>query len=326
MKRALIIGVSGQDGAYLAQLLLSKGYEVFGSSRDARKNGFANLKTLNIFQQVNLLSVDTTSIGSIKDAIERSQADEIYNLSGQSSVGLSFEQPQETMISIVDTTSNILDSIKAIKPKARFFNAGSGECFGDTREGGPANELTPFNPQSPYAQAKAQAFELVKDAREKEGLYACTGILFNHESPLRPNHFVTQKIIQGAQSIAQDLKANKPIEKLRLGNLAISRDWGWAPEYVEAMWIMLQQTNAEDFVIATGVTNTLERFVDMAFAKANLDWHDHVVIDQALFRPNEALEIAAQTSRVNEILDWHAKLGLEAVVDNLFACHLSSKF
>ena len=322
MKRALIIGVSGQDGAYLSQLLLSKGYQVYGTSRDVSNNKFKNFKILNLFEKIKLLSVDTKSEESIRKAIEITWPDEIYNLSGQSSVGLSFEFPQETSDSIVDATRNILNAIKTTSAannanklirenkgnkEIRFFSAGSGECFGDTTLSGPANETTPFNPQSPYAEAKAKAYELVKEYREQGNLFACTGILFNHESPLRPSHFVTQKIIQGASEIAQNLKAGFPIQRLYLGNLAIRRDWGWAPEYVEAMWLMLQYQKPEDFVIATGKTHSLEQLTDAAFAQFDLIWRDYVEIDQLLFRPGEPLEIAGNPNKIKGLLHWSAK-------------------
>jgi GDPmannose 4,6-dehydratase len=177
------------------------------------------------------------------------------------------------------------------------------------------DENTLFHPQSPYAVAKADAFQLVKQAREEQGLFACTGILFNHESPLRPSRFVTQKIIQGVLKIARNIKEGRTPEKLRLGNLAISRDWGWAPEYVEVMWLMLQQDIAGDIVIATGKTHSLEEFVQIAFAKQGLRWQDHVFIDQSLFRPNEALEIRANPRKVKDTLGWEAQKSLRDIID-----------
>lgn len=311
MKRALICGVSGQDGAYLAQLLLSKGYIVFGGSRDIEKTGFPNLEKLGNLAQVKLVNMRTSDVLSVGEAFFLSKPDEVYNLSGQSSVGLSFERPEETRQSIVDATKNILEEIRANYPTARFFGAGSGECFGETN-GVPANEETSFNPKSPYAEAKVEAFNLVKQYRDSFNLFACTGILFNHESPLRPTRFVTQKIIRAAIEIAQG-RGNK----LTLGNLAIKRDWGWAPDYVDAMWQMLQQDKPEDFVIATGVGHSLEAFVEIVFSQLGLNWQDHVLIDQSLFRPNEGMEILADPSKARRLLGWSNKKSLQDVISKM---------
>jgi GDPmannose 4,6-dehydratase len=313
MKRALICGVSGQDGAYLAQLLLSKGYTVFGSSRDKDKTEFHNLKKLGILSQIKLVNMTTSDAVSVERAFSFCKPDEVYNLSGQSSVGLSFERPEETRQSIVDATANILEQIRLNYQTTRFFGAGSGECFGETH-GTPSNERSPFNPKSPYAEAKVEAFNLVKKYRDSFRLFACTGILFNHESPLRPTRFVTQKIICAAIDIAQGQS-----KKLILGNLAIKRDWGWAPDYVEAMWQMLQQNKPEDFVIATGVGHSLEEFVEMVFSQLGLNWRDHVLVDQSLFRPNEGMEILANPSKAKEKLGWSAKKSLQEVISQMLS-------
>jgi GDPmannose 4,6-dehydratase len=313
MKRALICGVSGQDGAYLAQLLLSKGYTVFGSSRDIEKTAFHNLEKLGILSQIKLVNMTTSDAASIGDAFFMSQPDEVYNLSGQSSVGLSFEWPEETRQSIVDATANILEQIRLNYPTTRFFGAGSGECFGETH-GIPSNESTSFNPKSPYAEAKVEAFKLVKQYRDSFHLFTCTGILFNHESPLRPTRFVTQKIIRAAIEIAQGQS-----KKLTLGNLAVQRDWGWAPDYVEVMWKMLQQDSPEDFVIATGIGHSLEEFVDMVFSQLGLNWKDHVLIDQSLFRPNEGMEILANPAKAKEKLGWRAGKSLREVISQMLS-------
>ena len=244
--KALICGVSGQDGAYLAQLLLGKGYEVYGSSRDAQVSSFDKLVRMGIRDQMRLLSIAVNDFRSVFQALTKIQPDEIYNLAGQSSVGLSFEQPVETMESITIGTLNFLEAIRYLEKPVKFYNAGSSECFGDTREQA-AVETTPFRPRSPYAVAKASAHWTVANYREAYDLFACTGILFNHESPLRPERFVTKKIVSAACRIAMGDGS-----RLRLGNLKIVRDWGWAPEYVEAMWSMLQLDHPDDFVIATG--------------------------------------------------------------------------
>jgi GDPmannose 4,6-dehydratase len=306
--KALICGVSGQDGAYLAQLLLDKGYEVYGTSRDAQIASFSNLGALGIRDRIALVSVSLTDFRSVLQALVKIAPDELYNLAGQSSVGLSFEQPVETLESIATGTLNLLEAIRFIGRPIRLYNAGSGECFGDTGTS-PADEKTPFRPTSPYAVAKAAAFWEVANYREAYGLYACSGILFNHESPLRPERFVTKKIVGAAARIAQGSG-----EKLRLGNTAVIRDWGWAPEYVEAMWLMLQQHVPEDYVIATGVSNPLSAFVEAAFACAGLDAREHVVSDDALLRPADFLTGRANPSKAREDLGWTATNQMKDVV------------
>jgi GDPmannose 4,6-dehydratase len=306
--RALIIGVSGQDGAYLSELLLGKGYEVFGTSRDAHHASFANLSRLGILDRVSRLSVAPTDFRSVLAAFVKVEPDEVYNLSGQSSVGLSFEQPVETMESIAIATLNVLEAIRFTKRKVRFYSAGSGECFGDTA-GRRADEETPFRPRSPYAAAKAAAHFQVANYREAYGLFACSGLLFNHESPQRPERFVTRKIVSAACRIARGDR-----EKLRLGNTGVKRDWGWAPEYVDAMWRMLQQDEADDYVIATGETRSLEEFVGIAFRAVGLDWHDHVEIDPSLFRPSDLAGNWANPARAARVLGWKATVSMEETV------------
>lgn len=301
MPRALICGVSGQDGAYLAKLLLEKGYEVWGSSRDAEACPFKNLAALGVLSRISTISMASNDFRSVYDAIASIKPDEIYNLSGQSSVGLSFEQPAETLESIVTGTLNLLEAIRTAGIKTRFYNAGSGECFGEIA-GEAADERTPFHPQSPYATAKSAAFWLVANYRASYNMYACTGILFNHESPLRPIRFVTQKIIQGALQISRG-----SADKLNLGDLSIERDWGWSPDYVEAMWKMLQLNTPEDFVIATGESNSLERFIEVAFNEVGLDWKDHVISDPNIFRPNEIKRSVGNSSKARALLGWQAQ-------------------
>jgi GDPmannose 4,6-dehydratase len=300
MKRALICGVSGQDGAYLARLLLEKGYTVYGSSRDAQMSSFRNLTCLGILDKMNLESIAVNDFRSVLQALMKIQPDEVYNLAGQSSVGLSFQQPVETLESISVGTLNFLEAIRFAGQPVRFYNAGSSECFGDTND--VADEATPFAPRSPYAVAKSAAFWEVANYREAYGLFACSGILFNHESPLRPERFVTKKIVAAACRIADGSR-----EKLHLGNIAIRRDWGWAPEYVDAMWRMLQQEKPEDYVIATGESHSLEEFVDAAFSVAGLHWRDHVVQDPSLLRPTDLAVGRGNPSKA------HAKLGWKAV-------------
>ncbi|WP_082948115.1 GDP-mannose 4,6-dehydratase [Mycobacterium sp. 852014-52450_SCH5900713] len=305
--RALICGISGQDGAYLARLLLDKGYEVFGTSRDAQIGGFANLARLGVHDRVRLESMDANDFRSVLNVLRKTDIQEIYNLAGQSSVGLSFEQPVETLESIAVATINLLEAIRFLDKPIRFYSAGSSECFGDTR-GHAANEQTPFHPRSPYAVAKSAAYWFVENYRTAYGLHASTGILFNHESPLRPERFVTKKIVAAAVRIAMDEHS-----RLTLGNTQIQRDWGWAPEYVEAMWRMLQQPAGSDFVIATGESHTLEEFAEAAFRQVGLDWREHTDLSEALMRPSDLAEGRGDASRAREVLGWAANYRMSDV-------------
>jgi len=318
MKKALICGISGQDGAYLAKLLLEKGYEVTGTSRDAQMSSFRNLQRLEIREQVKLTSMSLTDFRSVLQVINKIQPDEIYNLAGQSSVGLSFDQPVETLDSITTGTLNILEAIRFTGAPIKLYNAGSSECFGDTSDRS-ADEGTPFRPRSPYAVAKAAAFWEVANYREAYGLFACSGILYNHESPLRPERFVTQKIIAAACRIAQGSK-----ETLTLGNMSIRRDWGWAPEYVEAMHLMLQHEKPDDYVIATGESNKLEDFVAEAFACVNLNWRDHVTSDRSLYRPTDIAVGRGHPAKAREVLGWQAKYKMQDVVRMMIAAKQAS--
>jgi GDPmannose 4,6-dehydratase len=307
-RRALICGISGQDGSYLAQFLLEKGYEVWGTSRDAQASTFGNLSRLGILHQVKTVSMATNDFRSVLQVLSQSEPQEIYNLSGQTSVGLSFEQPVETLESIAIDTLNLLEVIRFLKKPVRFYNAGSSECFGDIRIGA-ADESTPFQPRSPYAVAKVTAHNLVANYRDAYGLFACTGILFNHESPLRPPRFVTRKIIQAAVRIAGGSS-----EKLTLGDISIQRDWGWSLEFVDAMWRMLQGEVPEDFVIATGESNSLEQFAATAFSEVGLDWRQHVVQDQSLYRPTEIRYSCGQAEKARKKLNWEAHMRMKDIV------------
>ncbi|HFE38721.1 MAG TPA: GDP-mannose 4,6-dehydratase [Gammaproteobacteria bacterium] len=308
MKKALICGASGQDGAYLAKLLLEKGYEVHGTSRDAQVCPFSNLKTLGLFDKVEVCSMVSTDFRSVLQVLSKIKPDEIYNLAGQSSVGFSFKQPFETMESISLGTLNILEVIRFMGLPVRFYNAGSSECFGDTG-GKAATEQDAFRPRSPYAVAKSAAHWEVANYREAYGIFACTGILFNHESPLRPRRFVTRKIISSACEIAQGEK-----KILELGNIEIRRDWGWAPEYVDAMWRMLQVDDAEDFVISTGESNSLQDFCAIAFEAFGLNWRDHVKINKSFFRPSEIMYGGGDATNAEKKLGWKAKVKMRDVV------------
>ncbi|GAB3749963.1 GDP-mannose 4,6-dehydratase [Spirosoma pomorum] len=307
MKKALICGVSGQDGAYLAKLLLSQGYTVFGGSRDAQMASKRSLARLGIEKEVQIVSISINDFRSVLQNLLKIKPDEVYNLAGQSSVGLSFEQPVETLESVSVGTLNLLEAIRFSNLPIRFYNAGSSECFGDTGSAA-ADEMTPFRPRSPYGVAKAAAFWQVANYREAYQLHASTGILFNHESPLRPERFVTQKIVATAKRIAKGSN-----EMLTLGNIDIARDWGWAPDYVEAMWLMLQQKEADDYVIATGHTTKLRDFIRIVFESLNLDWEQYVRTDESFFRPTDIAEGHANPEKARQKLGWSAQHKMEDV-------------
>jgi len=309
-KTALIIGINGQDGAYLSQFLLGKGYEVHGTSRDKELATFPYLKSLQTYRNVELHSASINDFRSILHIIKNVKPSEIYNLAAQSSVGLSFDQPVETLDSILGGALNILEAARFLDYPMRMYFASSSECFGNTIA--PADEATSFHPASPYGVAKAAAHWLVANYRTAYDLYACSGILFNHESPFRPPRFVTQKVVRGAIDIAEGRRSH-----LDLGNLDVTRDWGWAPEYVEAMWMMLQQDQPGDFVIATGQSNTLLDFVSCAFQEVNLDWKQHVIVKRELFRPSDLNVSLANPKRANTILGWQAKARMTDVVQKL---------
>jgi GDPmannose 4,6-dehydratase len=318
MKKALIIGVSGQDGAYLADFLLGKGYEVHGTSRDHEISPFSNLRTLGVKERVQLTSMVTSDFRSVLTALQKADPDEIYNLAGQTSVGMSFSYPVETFDSILIGTMNLLECVRLLGKPVKLYNAGSSEVFGNTSK--PASETAPFHPRSPYATAKAAAHYAVANYREAYGLFAATGILFNHESPLRPQRFVTRKIVSTAVRIAAGSG-----EKLHLGNLDIHRDWGWAPEYVEAMWRILQHHRPEDFVIATGRMHSLRQFVEQVFAAVGLDHTEHVESDASLLRPLDLTHSVGDPSKAVNYLGWQARVDFNGLVDRLVESEISEK-
>jgi len=306
--RALICGISGQDGAYLARLLLEKGYEVYGTSRDAQVSSFAGLTVLGIRHLVKIESMVLTDFRSVLQTVSRVQPDEIYNLSGQSSVGLSFQQPVETLESIALGTLNLIEVVRYLGTPAKLYNASSGECFGEVSSPLGADESTPFRPKSPYAVAKAAAFWMTANYREAYGMRVCSGILFNHESPLRPTRFVTRKIAAAVARIA-----NGSCEKLALGDIDIRRDWGWAEEYVVAMWRMLQRDKLEDFVIATGRVYSLRDFVQCAFEHVGKNWEDHVVVEEGFLRPTDIRVGFGNPAKAKNLLGWQAELEMPSV-------------
>ena len=307
-RHALICGISGQDGAYLARLLLDKGYRVTGTSRDAQVTAFTNLSKLGIRDRITLESMVLTDFRSTLQTLKKFEPDEVYNLAGQSSVGLSFQQPVETMESIGIGVLNLLEAIRFLGRDIRLYNASSSECFGDTGSIA-ADEATPFHPRSPYAVAKAAAHWMVVNYRDAYGLHACNGILFNHESPLRPARFVTRKIVAGACAIKHDRA-----KRLQLGNIDVSRDWGSADEYVDAMWRMLQLERPTDLVIASGRTHSLQEFVATAFEAVGLEWGAHVDVDDGLRRPSDIPFSAGNAARAAELIGWRAKCGMKEVV------------
>ena len=318
-RRVLISGISGQDGAWLAKLLIDKGYRVYGTSRDAALSRFANLERLGIRDAVTCLSLQQTDFRSVLQVLGQVDPHEIYNLAGQSSVGLSFEQPLVTLESIAVGTLNLLEALRFTGSSARLYNAASSECFGETSRDRPADELSPFAPRSPYGIAKATAFWSVANYRDAYGLFASSGILFNHESPLRPDRFVTRKVVKAACAIAAGSST-----RLQLGELSVVRDWGWAPEYVDAMWRMLQADSPRDYVIATGESHSLEDFVAAVFAAVGRDWRDHVDCDPALRRATDLRESHANPDRARRELGWQATTKFDAMVRALVAAEQSA--
>ena len=316
MKRALIIGVSGQDGAFLAELLLKEGYEVHGTSRDHEVGLFQNLTTLGIKDRVRLGSMVTSDFRSVLNALQNADPDEIYNLAGQTSVGMSFAYPVETFESILIGTMNLLECIRILKKPVKFYNAGSSEVFGNTPT--PADESARYHPRSPYATAKAAAHYAVTNYREAYGIFAATGILFNHESTLRPRRFVTSKIVSTAVRIARGSD-----EKLTLGKTDICRDWGWAPDYVEAMWKILQQPEPDDFVVATGRGHSLEEFVALTFGALALDWREHLRSDATFLRPSDIERSVGNPAKAKRQLGWEARMGFREMIHALVEAELA---
>jgi GDPmannose 4,6-dehydratase len=313
---ALIAGITGQDGAYLAKHLLETGYRVVGSSRDAQTCDRSRLRRLGILEDVELISLAPNDFRSVLKALSSLAPAEVYNLAGQTSVGLSFDQPVECMESIAGGTLNFLEVLRYLGAPTRLFSAGSSECFGDTQQN-PASETTAFHPRSPYAVAKSTAFWQVANYREAYGIFCCTGILANHESPLRPQRFVTQKIIEGVRRIKRGES-----EELRLGNLDIWRDWGWAPEYVVAMHQMLQASKANDYLIASGHTTSLREFVRLAFAAAELEAEPYLVSDATFLRPSDLKYSAMDPSLIEVDLGWKAKITPAEIVQRMYEGNL----
>ena len=313
MKRiALILGITGQDGAYLAKYLLNCGYEVYGTTRDAQICDKSRLIRLGILDNVKIVSLALNDFRSVLKVISNVNPEEIYNLAGQTSVSLSFEQPIEAMDSIAIGTLNLLEVMRYLNRNIRFFNAGSSESFGNTKDV-PANEDSKLSPRSPYAVAKSTASWHISTYRDSYDIFACTGYLSNHESPLRHDRFVTQKIINGIHQIN-----NGTLKKLKLGNIDIHRDWGWAPEYVIAMHKMLQNKIPKDYIIATGETISLRYFVEKAFEIGNLSIDKHLEINDALKRPCDLEYSSLDSSKILKDLNWKCRVKVDEIVRKMF--------
>lgn len=300
MKTAIITGVTGQDGAYLSELLLAKGYKVIGITRDTSEFRLRNLKFLDIADKIELIKANLTDLSNIFRILEKSEPDELYHLAAQSSVGLSFEQPIGTLEFNIISTANLLEAIRIINPKVRFYHASSSEMYGKLKqEQLPVTEETVLHPVSPYSISKASAHWTTINYREAYGLHSVCGILFNHESALRGDNFVTKKILNTA------IKIKKGIEKeLVLGNLDVKRDWGYAPEFVKAMWLMLQQDNADDYIICSGIPHSLKQFAETAFELLNLEFDKHVKINKDFYRPVELEIIYGNNAKAKKNLNW----------------------
>ena len=313
MKRALITGITGQDGSYLAELLLDKGYEVHGLIR--RSSSFATGRIEHLYRDPHVRDIplvlhygDLTDSSSLISTLNSVKPDEVYSLGAQTHVAVSFEMPEFTLDVTGMGVLRLLEAIRHADWPVRFYQAGSSEMFGKVCER-PQRETTPFHPQSPYAIAKVSAHFMTVQYREAYGLFACNGILFNHESPRRGGTFVTRKITRG---IAQILKGEQ--DRVFLGNLEARRDWGYAPEYVEAMWLMLQQPEPDDYVIATGEMHSVREFAETAFALVGLQWRDHVEVDPRYFRPAEVDELCGDPSKAAQVLGWRPRTGFKELV------------
>lgn len=306
MKKALITGITGQDGSYLADLLLEKGYKVYGLVRRTSTPIMTNIE--HIKNDIELLSGDLLDLASLISVVKQVQPDEVYNLAAQSFVGTSWEQPMLTGQLTGLGVTNMLEAVRLAKPDARFYQASSSEMFGKVVET-PQKETTPFYPRSPYGVAKVYGHWITVNYRESFDMFACSGILFNHESPRRGIEFVTRKITDAVAKIKLGLS-----NELRLGNLDSKRDWGFAGDYVKAMWLMLQRDQPDDFVISTGETHTVKEFVEIAFSHVGLNWSDYVVVDPKFVRPAEVDLLLGDCTKAKEKLGWELEVSFELLV------------
>ena len=313
-KRALITGITGQDGSYLAELLLGKGYEVFGLVRRSSTVNFERIGHLQ--DQIELISGDLLDQKSLVSALQTARPQEVYNLGAQSFVPVSWDQPMLTGEVTGLGVTRLLEAIRTCDENIRFYQASTSELFGKAQET-PQNEQTAFYPRSPYGVSKLYAHWITINYRESYGLFACTGILFNHESPRRGREFVTRKITHGVARIKCGLD-----QELRLGDLAPRRDWGYAGDFVRAMWMMLQQDEPDDYVIATGTSRTIGEFCEVAFAHAGLDWRQYVVLDERFLRPAEVYTLLGDATKAREKLGWEPEVGFEEMVRQMVDCDL----
>ncbi|WP_410770715.1 GDP-mannose 4,6-dehydratase [Fontibacillus sp. BL9] len=305
-KNALVTGITGQDGSYLAELLLEKGYKVYGLRRRTSTPMMENIE--HIKNEIEFIEGDLLDQGSLINAVRKSNPDEVYNLAAQSFVATSWEQPVLTGQATAIGVTNMLEAVRLTKPEARFYQASSSEMFGKVVET-PQKETTPFYPRSPYGVAKVYGHWITVNYRESYDMYACSGILFNHESPRRGVEFVTRKVTDAVARIKMGLQS-----ELRMGNLDAKRDWGFAGDYVKAMWLMLQQDTPDDYVISTGETHTVHELVEIAFGHAGLNWRDYVVIDPKFVRPAEVDLLLGDSSKAQEKLGWKLEVGFEELV------------
>ncbi|MEI7997934.1 MAG: GDP-mannose 4,6-dehydratase [Candidatus Omnitrophota bacterium] len=311
IKKCLITGITGQDGAYLAQFLLKKGYEVIGVLSQGHQHSMERLKLLGVEGNINLLSCNLTDVDHIQKLLSDVRPEEIYNLAAISSVGFSFEKPEQTMQYNVLSVVALLEAIRRLRMDVRMYQASSSEMFGNSPSL-PVIEDSLLNPISPYAISKVTGHLLVKNYRLAYKMFCCSGILFNHESVLRPDNFVTKKILSTAVKISKGSQ-----EKLKLGNISIKRDWGYAPDYVQGMWLMLQQSFPKDYVIASGQTRSLQEFVDFTFRNLNLCWEDHVEIDKNLYRPADIAVTMGDASKAKKEMGWEYELSFSDLVTQL---------
>lgn len=305
-KNALITGITGQDGSYLAELLLEKGYKVYGLRRRTSTPMMENIE--HIKNEIEFIEGDLLDQGSLINAVKRSNPNEVYNLAAQSFVATSWEQPVLTGQATALGVANILEAVRLTKPEAKFYQASSSEMFGKVVET-PQKETTPFYPRSPYGVAKVYGHWITVNYRESYDMFACSGILFNHESPRRGVEFVTRKVTDAVARIKLGLQS-----ELRMGNLDAKRDWGFAGDYVKAMWLMLQQDKPDDYVISTGETHTVQELVEIAFGHAGLNWRDYVVIDPKFVRPAEVDLLLGDSSKAQKALGWKLEVGFEDLV------------
>ncbi len=312
METVLIVGVTGQDGSYLSKLLLEKGSHVVGTSRDASVCDKSKLEKIGVLKDIELTSLAPNDFRNVLKIISTYKPSKIFNLSGQTSVGLSFDQPVECFDSIAGATLNFLEALRFFNDDIKFFNAGSSECFGNINTNESAHEKSSFMPRSPYAVAKSTAYWLVSNYRDSYNIFCCTGILSNHESPLRPERFVTQKIIKHVKEIKKGKR-----NYLTLGNVDIFRDWGWAPEYVNAIDLMLESDEPLDYIISSGSTHSLNEFVNLTFKFYGLNPDDHVRTNKEFIRPSDIKYSALNPKLIFDKLGWKSTKSIENIVENM---------